>query len=62
MSNKYPIVSGVIFGLVAILQAVRAMNHWQVQIGALEIPVWGSWTAMVVAGSLCAWAFRSRRK
>jgi len=62
MSNKYPIVSGAIFGFVAILQAARAMNHWQVQIGTMEIPVWASWTAMVVAGSLCAWAFRSRRK
>ena len=60
MSNKYAIVSGAIFGLVAILQAVRAMNHWPAQIGTLEIPVWASWIAMVVAGSLCAWAFRSR--
>jgi hypothetical protein len=62
MSNKYAIVSGAIFGLVAILQAVRAINYWPAQIGTLEIPVWASWIAMVVAGSLCAWAFSSRGK
>ena len=62
MSNKYNIVSGAIFLVVAMLQAVRAMNHWPVQIGTLEIPVWASWIAMVAAGSLCAWAFRSRGK
>jgi len=39
---------------------VRALNQWPVHVGTLEIPVWASWIAMVVAGSLCAWAFRSR--
>ena len=60
MSNKYVVVSGAIFGVVAVLQAVRALNQWPLQVGTLEIPVWASWVAMVVAGGLCAWAFRSR--
>ena len=60
MSNKYVVVSGAIFGVVAVLQAVRAVNQWPAHVGALEIPVWVSWIAMVVAGGLCAWAFRSR--
>jgi hypothetical protein len=60
MSNKYVVVSGAIFGVVAALHAVRALNQWPVHIGTLEIPVWASWIAMVVAGSLCAWAFRGR--
>jgi hypothetical protein len=60
MSNKYVVVSGAIFGAVAVLQAVRALNQWPLQVGTLEIPVWASWIAMVVAGGLCAWAFRSR--
>jgi hypothetical protein len=60
MSNKYVVVSGAIFGVVAVLQAVRALNQWPVHVGTLEIPVIASWIATVVAASLCAWAFRSR--
>lgn len=60
MSNKYALVSGVFFGVVAVLQAVRALYQWPVHIGTCEIPVWFSWIAMVVAGGLCVWAFRSR--
>jgi hypothetical protein len=58
--SKYVVVSGVLFGVIALVQAVRALNQWPVHIGTLEIPVWVSWVAMVVAGSLCAWAFRFR--
>lgn len=60
MSNKYVVVSGAIFGVVAVLQAVRAVNQWPLHVESLEIPVWASWIAMLVAGSLSAWAFRSR--
>ena len=60
MSHKYVVVSGALFGVVAVLQAVRALNQWPLRVGPLDIPVWASWIGMVVAGSLCAWAFRSR--
>ena len=60
MSNKYVVVSGASFGAIAVFQAVRALYQWPVQVGTLEIPVWASWIAVVVAGALCAWAFRSR--
>lgn len=60
MLNKYVVVSGTVFGVVAVLQAVRALNQWPMLVGTFEIPVWASWVAMVVAGSLCAWAFISR--
>lgn len=59
MPSKYAVVSGVLFGVIAVLQAVRALNQWPVVIGAHDVPVWVSWVAMVVAGSLCLWAFRS---
>jgi len=62
MSNKYNLVSGTVFGIVAIAQAVRAISRWPVHIGTFEVPVWFSWIAVVVAGSLCVWAFRSRGK
>ncbi len=62
MTSNYVVVSGAIFGVVAIAHAVRALYEWPVQIGGLDISVWVSWVAMVVAGGLCAWAFRSAHK
>ena len=61
MRNKYTLVSGIIFGVVALLQAFRALNQWPAQIGPIEVPVWFSWIAAVVAGGLCVWAFKSHR-
>jgi len=62
MSKKYNVVSGAVFGVVAVAQAVRAIRQWPVHIGTFEVPVWFSWIAVVVAGSLCVWAFRSRKR
>ena len=58
--QRYVFISGVIFGFVAIAQATRALLQWQLQIGTFVVPVWASWLAAIVAGSLCVWAFRSR--
>ena len=58
--RSFHLVSGAIFGLVAILQVIRAFNQWPVHVGNTDIPVWASWVAAVVAGGLCFWAFRSR--
>lgn len=62
MQSKYAVVSGVLFGVIAVLQAVRALNQWPVHVGGFAVPVWASWLAALVAGSLCIWAFRSGRK
>ena len=62
MTNKYVVVSGAIFGAVAAAHVVRALYEWPVRIASLDIPVWVSWVAVVVAGGLCAWAFRSGHK
>ena len=61
MQGNYTLVSGAIFAIVAVVQALRAFNQWPVQIASLDVPVWVSWAAMVVAGGLSAWAFRSPR-
>ena len=60
MSKNYVVVSGLIFGVVALAQVLRAAMRLPVHVGGFEIPVWASWVAAVVAGSLCVWAFRSR--
>ena len=60
MSIKYSVVSGVVFGFIAIAQSVRALRQLPVHVGDFEIPVWLSWVAVAIAGSLCVWAFRGR--
>lgn len=62
MQDRYAQVSATIFGVVAFIQAIRAFNQWPVQIGPFAIPVWFSWLAVVVAGALCVWGFRSARR
>ena len=61
MNNRYVVVSGVVFGLVASAQLIRAVTQMPAHVGSMEIPVWVSWVAAIVAGSLCIWAFSSRR-
>ena len=58
MDKKYVAVSGVIFGVVAVLHAARAVGQWPVHVGTVEFPVWLSWAGMVAAVGLCAWAYR----
>jgi uncharacterized membrane protein YhaH (DUF805 family) len=60
MRNTYLLVSGIIFGIVAALQILRAVNQWPIQIDGTLIPVWISWIAGAVTTILCVWAFRSR--
>jgi uncharacterized membrane protein len=61
MSSRYVVVSGVIFGFMALAQLYRAVMHVPVQIGSVAIPVVASWVAVIVLGSLCTWAFASRK-
>jgi len=60
--NKYELVSGCIFGLVAVLQATRAVLQIPAQVGAHDVPWWISWVAVAVAGSLSMWAFQTARQ
>jgi hypothetical protein len=56
--SGYRTISGMVFGLIAIGQGIRAAMQVPVQVGTTAIPVWVSWVALLVAGSLCVWAFR----
>ncbi len=62
MQGKYTLVSGTIFGIVAVIQAWRAVNQWPVQVGPIAVPVWFSWVAVFVAGGLCVWGLSLRRR
>ena len=60
MSKNYGVVSGLVFGVVALAQVARAVAQVPVLIGSFEVPVFASWIAAAVAAGLCYWAFRSR--
>ena len=49
-------IAGIIFALIALLQAVRIYMGWTVVIGGWSAPMWISWIAIVVAGSLSYFA------
>ena len=59
--KNYVVVSGLVFGFICLAQLTRALMQVPVHAGSVEIPVWASWIAAAVTGSLCTWAFRSAR-
>ena len=59
MSEKnYLLISAIIFALAAFLHFVRLFTHWSFQIGAVTIPLWGSWLGLLIGATLSIWAFR----
>lgn len=56
--RPYLLVSGAIFGIIALLHLWRLFSHWPVVIGPLTLPRWGSVAGLAVAGTLAFWAFR----
>ena len=60
--SGYRTISGVVFGLIALGHGIRAVLQVPAQLGATAIPMGVSWLALVVAGALCVWAFRSPGK
>ena len=53
-------ISGVIFGVIAVMHLARIVQGWPAQIGTFEVPTWLSWLAMAVAGYLAVSACRLR--
>jgi hypothetical protein len=51
-------IAGVLFGLVALLHAVRLAMGWQMVIGGWNFPVWLSAIGVVIPGYLAYSAFR----
>jgi hypothetical protein len=56
--RAYLLVSGCLFGLIAVLQLIRAVRQVPVTLGSTSVPVALSWVAVIVAGSLSVWALR----
>lgn len=58
-SNQiYLVVSAIIFGLVAIIHLVRALNNWAFIVGPVSLPISASWVGFIITAALCLWAVR----
>jgi hypothetical protein len=55
--KSFHLITGIVFALVALLQALRIYMAWPVTIGGWNAPMWISWIAVVVAGGLSYFAF-----
>jgi len=61
-ARRYLLISGVIFGVVAVLHLLRVVNGWPFQVGPWAVPMCPSWLGVLVPGVLCGWAFRLARR
>jgi len=59
MHKHYAMVSAIVFALVAVVQVLRLVNQWAVQVGPYTVPLWVSWIAVIVAAALSLWGFRT---
>jgi hypothetical protein len=57
--RRYALVSGIVFALITGVQVLRFLRQWPVRVASVDIPVWVSGIAALVAGSLAFWAFRT---
>ena len=55
--RTFVLISSVIFGIIAILHLLRVIFVWDAQIGSLNISVWSSWIALIIAGFLSITGF-----
>jgi len=51
-------LTGVLFGVIALVHVARLVFDWPAQIAGWAVPGWLSWIAILASGALCIWAFR----
>ena len=56
--RAYLVISGTLFGLVAILHLLRVVNGWAFVFGPWSVPIWASWFGTLIPAVLCIWALR----
>ena len=56
--QKFLLMSATILALIALLHVVRLVTNLPVQVGAIAVPIWGSWLGAIVAAGLSIWAVR----
>jgi len=59
--KEYCVVSGVLFGLVALAHLMRIVFGMSVQVAGFSVPMLFSWFGLIVPAALAVWAFRISR-
>jgi hypothetical protein len=57
--RRYIQISGIFFGLLALVQLTRALSGWPVQVASVTVPVWASAVAFIITGSFATWALHT---
>lgn len=52
------VATSVVFSLVTIVHALRIIRSWEAVIGGFTVPIWVSWLAVVIAGTLAYQSFK----
>ena len=60
--KTYNTITAALFLIIAVAHLLRIIFGWGAQIGGLDIPVWVSWLALVVAGALAYFGFRQNSR
>ena len=55
--KAYNTITAALFLVIAVLHLARIIFSWPAQIGGLDIPLWASWPALVIAGALAYFGF-----
>ena len=55
--QAFLVVTGIIFGLVTLMHALRLTFRWQVKVNQREIPMVLSVGGLIIAAGLTFWAF-----
>ena len=59
--KNYCLISGILFGLVALAHLLRVVYGMPVLVADYDVPMVFSWLGFIVPASLAAWAFRLMR-
>jgi len=51
------LTAAIIFGIVAVLHLIRAINGLPLIVGSWSAPTWLSWIAFIIAGFMSYWGF-----
>jgi hypothetical protein len=61
-THAYLVLSGLIFGLVALGHLLRVLNAWPLTCGPWTVPMALSWLGTIGPALLCAWALTLARR
>lgn len=59
--RRYELISGLFLAFIALAQLARFVRGWPIVVAGIEIPVWTSGIAFLIAGGLALWGLRSAR-